>query len=96
MFTHLHNQLALTRLHIAVHARHCEVSLCHLVGQPINFSACVAVYDGLCDGECLIQIAQRLQFPVLLLNCDVELLDTLQRQLLLLYQYADGRSHEAL
>ena len=77
-----------------MHARHCEVPALHLLSEPVDLPAGVAVDDGLCDGQSSVQIAQGLKFPLLLLDGDVELLDTLQGQLVSLHQDADGVSHE--
>ena len=76
--------------------RHGEVLVLHGAGQPIHLSAGVAVDDGLGDGEGLVQVAQRLELPALLVQLDVELLDTLQRQLVLLHQDAHRVAHELL
>ena len=44
----------------------------------------VAKDDSLCDGERIIQIAERVKLPVFAFNRDEELLDALQRQLVAL------------
>lgn len=44
--------------------------------------------DGLGDGQGLVEVAQSVQFPLLALHVDVELLDTLQGQLIALHQNA--------
>ena len=47
--------------------------------------------DRLGDGQCLIQVTQRVQLPFLALHVHIELLDTLQRQLIALHQNAHLR-----
>ena len=54
----------------------------------------VASVTNLCDGESLVEITQCVQLPLLPLDRDVELADTLQCQLLLFHQDTDRVSHE--
>ena len=68
----------------------------HLLRQPIHLPAGVAEDDGLCDGDRLVQIAQGVQFPFLLFNRDVELLDTFQGQFVPLDENPNRLSHELL
>jgi hypothetical protein len=49
----------------------------HFGGEPVHFVAGVTVDDSLRDSQRLVQIAQRLQLPILLVDGDVELADTL-------------------
>lgn len=68
----------------------------HLLRQPIDFPASVAEDDGLGDGNSLVQIAKSVELPLLLLYRDVELLDTLEGQLVTLDKDANGVTHELL
>jgi len=68
----------------------------HLLRQPIHLPASVAENDGLCDGHSFVQIAQGVQLPFLLLDRNVELLDTFQRQLVPLDENPNRLSHELL
>mmetsp|Transcript_32648 Transcript_32648/g.75512 ORF Transcript_32648/g.75512 Transcript_32648/m.75512 type:complete len:225 (-) Transcript_32648:263-937(-) len=77
-----------------MHARDCEISLRKLVLQEVYLAARVAVDDGLCDSQRLVEVAQSLHLPIFLLNGDVELPDTLQGQLILLHEDAHGIPHE--
>ena len=77
-----------------MHGRHSEVTSGKLVGEPINLSSGVAEDDCLCDGDCLVEIGQSVQLPILLLNSDVELLDTFEGELSLLDQDTNGIAHE--
>ncbi len=60
-----------------MHARHSEVSASHLFEQPVNLAACVHVDDGLRDRKSAVQVAKSLKLPVLTLDGNVKLLDTL-------------------
>lgn len=77
-----------------MHGRHSEVTSGKLVSKPIDLSSGVAEDDCLCDGDCLVEIGKSVQLPILLLNSDVELLDTLEGELGLLDQDTDGIAHE--
>mmetsp|Transcript_53183 Transcript_53183/g.133887 ORF Transcript_53183/g.133887 Transcript_53183/m.133887 type:complete len:453 (-) Transcript_53183:180-1538(-) len=89
-----HNQLALLLIQITMHRRDGEVSFVHVVGEVVDLPARVAVDDGLCDGERLVEVREGLELPLLLLDGHVELPDTLEGQLLLLDQNADRVAHE--
>lgn len=54
----------------------------------------IAENDRLCDCERVVEIAQRVKFPVFALHSDKELLDAFQRQLITLDEDADGVRHE--
>jgi hypothetical protein len=90
----LHDQITLTLVHVAVHGGHGEVTRGELVGKPVNLPSGVAEDDSLCDGDSLIQIGEGVQLPILLLDGDVELLDTFEGELSLLDQDTDGIAHE--
>ncbi|KAK3818299.1 MAG: hypothetical protein J3R72DRAFT_36670 [Linnemannia gamsii] len=90
----LHDDLTLTLLHISVHGGDSELTGSELLGQPVDLSAGVAENDGLGNGDGLVEIAQGVELPLLLLNSNVELLDTLEGELVLLDQDADGVAHE--
>ncbi|KAI6772526.1 hypothetical protein HG530_003484 [Fusarium avenaceum] len=90
----LHNQVTLTLVHVTVHGGDSEVTSSELVGKPIDLSAGVAEDDGLGDSDGLVQVGKSVKLPLLLLNSNVELLNTLQGKLILLDQDADGVTHE--
>mmetsp|Transcript_67477 Transcript_67477/g.180286 ORF Transcript_67477/g.180286 Transcript_67477/m.180286 type:complete len:305 (+) Transcript_67477:163-1077(+) len=91
-----HDELAPLLVHVAVKGRHGEVARSHLVEEEVHLPPGVDVDDGLGDGEGLVQVAEGLELPVLTLHRDVELLDTLERELVLLDQDAHGLAHEVL
>ena len=66
----------------------------HLLGEPVHLSPGVAVDDGLCNGQGGVEIAQGVELALLALDGNVELLDTLQGQLISLDEDADGVAHE--
>lgn len=73
-----------------------EVTLGELLGEGVDLPAGVAEDDGLGDGDGLVEIAEGVELPVLLLDGDVELLDTFEGKLVLLDEDADGVAHELL
>ena len=81
-----HDGVALLLRHVAVHGGDGEVGLAHLVGQPVDLLLGVAEDDGLRDRERVVQVAQRVELPLLALDRDEELLDPLERQLVALDQ----------
>lgn len=90
----LHDNITLGLLHITVHGGDSEVTGSELVGEPVDLPAGVAEDDSLGDGNGLVQVGEGVELPLLLLDGDVELLDTLKGKLSLLDQDADGVTHE--
>jgi hypothetical protein len=90
----LHDQITLGLVHVTVHGGDGEVTGSELVGEPVDLSASVAEDDSLGDGDGLVQIREGVELPLLLLNGNVELLDTLKGKLVLLDQDTDGVTHE--
>ena len=90
----LHDQITLSLVHVTVHGRHGEVAGRKLVSEPVNLPSSVAEDDSLSDGNCLIQIGERVQLPIFLLDSDIKLLDTFEGKLGLLDQDTDGITHE--
>merc|ERR1719424_441848 len=68
-----HDEVALLLVKLCVHCGNCEIALCHLVSEKVNFAARVTVNDRLGDGEGFVQVTQCVKFPFLLLDSDVEL-----------------------
>ena len=89
-----HDDIPLLLVHVTVHGRDGEVSVMHLLGEPVDLPPGVAEDDGLSDCQGLVQVAQGVELPLFALNGDVELPDALQSKLLLLDQDADGLAHE--
>ena len=46
----------------------------------VHLSLSIAEYDGLCDGECIVEITEGVKLPLFLLHCHKELFDTLKSQ----------------
>mmetsp|Transcript_83575 Transcript_83575/g.241391 ORF Transcript_83575/g.241391 Transcript_83575/m.241391 type:complete len:343 (+) Transcript_83575:25-1053(+) len=89
-----HHQVALLLVQVRMHRRHREVALHHLVCEEVDLPARVAVDDRLGDRQGLVEVAERVELPLFLLDGDIELTDTLERKLVLLHQDADGITHE--
>jgi len=92
-----------------VHTADGEVCLTKFLSKPVDLSASVAEDDGLGDGQRVVQItpdvsarqgavwdrdSQSVVLPILLLNGNKELLDTLKSQLITLDENSDGVSHK--
>lgn len=92
----LHDDLSGGLVHVTVHGGDGEVSLVELLSEPVDLSSGRAEDDGLGNGDGLVEITKGVEFPLLLLDGDVELSDTFQGQLLLLDQDSDGITHELL
>merc|ERR1711931_452999 len=89
-----HDHVSLLLVHVTVHGRHCEVTLVHLLSQPVDLPPGVAEDDSLGNGEGLVEVAQGVKLPLLTLDRDVELANTLEGELLLLNEDADRVPHE--
>mmetsp|Transcript_20996 Transcript_20996/g.42655 ORF Transcript_20996/g.42655 Transcript_20996/m.42655 type:complete len:386 (+) Transcript_20996:219-1376(+) len=89
-----HDELSPLLVHVAVKCRHREIAARHLLEQPVHLPAGVDVDDGLRDGERFVEVAKRLELPFLPLHRNVELLDSLERELVLLDEDAHGVAHE--
>lgn len=89
-----HDDITLGLVHVTVHGGDGEVTGSELVGEPVDLPTGVAEDDGLGDGDGLVQIGEGVELPVLLLNGNVELLDTFEGKLVLLDEDADGVTHE--
>jgi len=61
---------------------------------PAHLAAGVGEDHALRDGQGLVQVAQSVQLPVLLLDVHIELLDALKRQLVALHENAHRLVHE--
>jgi hypothetical protein len=90
----LHDDVALTLVHVSVHSRDGEVTRGKLVGEPVNLSSGVAEDDSLSDGNGLVEVGEGIELPVFLLDGHVELLDTFEGKLVLLDQDTDRVAHE--
>jgi hypothetical protein len=90
----LHDDITLGLVHVAVHGGDGEVTGSELVGEPVDLPTGVAEDDGLGDGDGLVQVGQGVELPVLLLDSNVELLDTFKGKFILLDEDTDGVAHE--
>mmetsp|Transcript_57834 Transcript_57834/g.136049 ORF Transcript_57834/g.136049 Transcript_57834/m.136049 type:complete len:268 (-) Transcript_57834:285-1088(-) len=92
----LHDRLAVVLGHVAVHGGDREVRLAHLVREPVDLPLRVAEDHSLRDRERVVEVAQRVELPLLALHRHEKLLDPLQRELVALHQDADRVRHELL
>ena len=90
-----HDYISFLLIHISMHGRHGEVLGIHLCA-PINLSLSVDEDDCLGDDEGFIQVTQCVQLPLLSFHIDVELVNTLQSQLLLFDENPNRIPHELL
>jgi hypothetical protein len=90
----LHDDITLGLVHVTVHGGDGEVTGSELVGKPVDLPAGVAEDDSLGNGDGLVQVGESVELPILLLNGNVELLNTFEGKLVLLNQDADGVAHE--
>lgn len=79
---------------ISVSGRDSELLLAHLVGEVVDLSSGVAEDDGLGDVKSIVQVNKSIHLPLLLLDVDVELLDTLKSKLITFDEDTDWISHE--
>mmetsp|Transcript_31888 Transcript_31888/g.51287 ORF Transcript_31888/g.51287 Transcript_31888/m.51287 type:complete len:267 (+) Transcript_31888:357-1157(+) len=64
--------------HFSMHGADGVITLLHFVREPVDFTTCVTVDDGLCDGEGVIKVAKSLELPILFFDSDIKLLDTVE------------------
>ena len=60
-----------------MHRGHREVGVAHLLVEPLDLLLAVAEDDGLSNRERVVEVAERIELPLLLLDGDEELLDSL-------------------
>ena len=78
------------------HGRDGKLAGVELLGEPVDLPAGVAEDNGLRDRDGLVKITKSVQLPLLLLDSDVELLDSFEGQFITLDQDLDGVTHELL
>merc|ERR1719346_302337 len=89
-----HHEVSLFLVEFGMHCGDSEVTFLQLISKEIHFAPGVAIDDSLRDGKRLIQVAECVEFPLLLLDGHVELPDTLQSQLILFHEDSNCISHE--
>lgn len=63
-----HNDVTFLLLHLTVHGGYGEIPFVHFLCEPIDFPASVTENDGLSNTQCVVQVAQRVQLPLLSFN----------------------------
>lgn len=76
-----HDAISLFLRHLTMHAADREVGFSHLVSEPVDLAARITKYDSLCNGECVVQVAESIELPLLFLDRDEVLLETFESQL---------------
>ena len=79
---------------VGVDRRAREVARVHLLREPLDLPARVDEDHRLRDRQRLVQVAQRVELPLLPLDHHVELLDAVERELVALDEDADRVAHE--
>eukprot|EP00049_Salpingoeca_infusionum_P017060 m.351640 g.351640 ORF g.351640 m.351640 type:complete len:356 (+) comp16299_c0_seq1:1899-2966(+) len=90
----LHDLITLGLVHVTMHGRHGKLTVLHRVTEVLDFPLGVAEDDALGDGHCLVEITEHVHLPGLLLDVNVELLDTLEGELGTLDKNVDWVAHE--
>lgn len=92
----VHDVLTFLLGHFTVHAGDGMVSLGHLLGELVDLPTGVTEDDGLDDAEGVVEIAEGVKLELLLVDINVELLDTFKGKFVTLDHDTDGVAHEAL
>ena len=72
----LHHDFTLLLVHLSVHAGDHEVLSAHQLLELVDSPLGVAVNDGLLDVQVGVQVQEHIDFPLVLLDGDVVLVDT--------------------
>jgi len=92
----LHDQVTLRLFHVRVHASDGEILLSHGSIEFFDALLGVAVDKRLHNVEVGVEVDKNLDLPLLLLHCNVVLLDTFKCKVLSLDQDFRGVTHEVL
>mmetsp|Transcript_34381 Transcript_34381/g.83155 ORF Transcript_34381/g.83155 Transcript_34381/m.83155 type:complete len:247 (-) Transcript_34381:701-1441(-) len=89
-----HDPISFLLRHVPMYRRNREVRFLHLPGQPVDLLPRVAEDDRLGHRQRVVQVAERVKLPLLLLHGDVELSYPLERQVVALHEDAHGIVHK--
>jgi hypothetical protein len=90
----LHDNVSAELVHLSVHDGDGEVVVSHGLLELFNTLLGVTVDEGLVDVQVGVQVEEHVHLPLVLLDGDVVLLDTLEGELLVLNQDLCGVAHE--
>jgi len=90
------DDITLLLANVTMRGGHSVVAIAHLLSEVVDLAACVAEDNGLSDVECVVEIAEGIQFPLFAVHGDVKLLDTLKGKLITLHEDAYWGVHETL
>lgn len=91
-----HNKISVVLGHVTVHRWNGEVLFLQLGGQFLNLLLLVAIDDTLLDINVVVELDEGIELPVILLNGNVELFNTIKSEFFILDQNGGGISHEIL
>ena len=89
-----HNRIALFLRHLTMHTANSEIRISHLLRQPVDLAARIAEDNRLRDRQSVVEVTQRVEFPLLLLYSDEILLQPFKRQLITLDENSHRIRHE--
>jgi len=92
----LHDGVSLDLVHLTVHGGNGELVLSHALFELEDSLLGVAIDEGLVDFQTSVQVEKNLNLPLLLVDSDVVLRDTLKSEMLLLDEDLLGVAHEVL
>mmetsp|Transcript_49830 Transcript_49830/g.115711 ORF Transcript_49830/g.115711 Transcript_49830/m.115711 type:complete len:260 (-) Transcript_49830:164-943(-) len=73
---------------------HCKIGVAHLLRQPVHLLLGIAEDYGLRDRQCVVEVTECVELPLLAFHCHEELLDAFEGQFVALHQHAKRRAHE--
>ena len=92
----LHHDFTLLLVHLSVHGGHDEVLISHRSLQLVHPALSVAVDDCLLDVKVRVQVQQHVNLPLVLLDSDIVLVNTVECESLLLHKNLCRGSHKVL
>ena len=92
----LHDGVSLDLVHLTVHGRNGELVLSHALLELEDSLLGVAIDERLVNFQTSVQVEKNLNLPLLLVDSDVVLRDTLKSKMLLLDEDLLGVAHEML
>lgn len=89
-----HDSVSLLLRHATMHIGDSEVCISHLFCKPLYSVLFVTENDSLGDCQGIVEIAESLKLEFILLDCNEELFDSVESQLISFNQNSDWIIHE--
>jgi len=89
-----HDCIPLLLGHITMHRGNSKVGSTHFLCQPVDLPLGIAEDDGLGNCKRVVEVTERVEFPLFLFNSDEELFDALEGKFITLDKDAHGVGHE--